>query len=183
MSRAFWVRMTLPAFAAGLLIAQPASALDLKLGAGVFGGYGIPVVQEDAGSGGLFGADVTADIIGPLGAEVFYMSFQEGDVTFDVPLGSQSIQGGTQNAFGLNAILRTNFGLYFNGGVGSYTLVKEHRPDMTNFGYNGGIGYQFRLTSGFAVDLAGRLHAVVLDDGGTRKFVGLQAGVNYYFLR
>jgi hypothetical protein len=75
------------------------------------------------------------------------------------------------------------FGIYLTGGVGTYTLTKDNRPDETPIGYNVGLGFELRTISGIAIDVSGRVHAVMPDNGGSRKFAALQAGVNFYFLR
>lgn len=160
---------------------------SVRLGVGAFGVYGIPLVQEDAGAGPLYGAKVRADMIGPLGLEAAYTSFQEGDVTFPIQGRTQTIAGGTQNAITLNAVLGgpsiPGFGIYLTGGVGTYTLTKDNREDLTPIGFNGGLGIEMRTLSGVSLDISGRLHAVMPEDGGTRKFAALMAGVNYYFLK
>ena len=177
--------------AALLLLASAGSAVQagssVRLGGGVFGVYGTPLLQEDAGSGPLYGAKGRIDLIGPLGAELSYLSYQEGDLTFPVNGQDQTIAGGTQNAITLNAVLGgpsiPGFGIYLTGGVGTYTLTKDHRPDETPLGYNVGLGLELRTISGIALDVSGRVHAVMPEDGGSRKFAALQAGVNFYFLR
>lgn len=169
------------------VLAGPASADTRRVGAGIYGVYGIPIIQEDVGAGPLFGAKLHADLAGPLGAELFYTSYQEGDVTFNVRGVDQTLPGGTQSVLGINAILggtgRSGVGPYLTAGVGSCTLAKEHREDVTRLGFNGGIGFELRSNAGIAVDLSARAHVVPLEDGGSRKFGAVQAGLNYYFIR
>jgi hypothetical protein len=171
-----------------LLLAQ-AAAGAMRAGLGVYGVYGIPVVQEDVGAGPYFGVKAKANLLGPLGAELFYCSFQEGDI--DQKLSGRDItipfKGGTQSFFGVNAVLggpgAAGFGIYLTGGAGSYSLTRDHRADQSGLGFDGGLGAEFRSAAGIAVDLSGRLYAFPLEDGGSRKYLGIQAGINYYFLR
>jgi hypothetical protein len=182
-----WAALSLVALALARPAPSGAQPAPVKLAAGVYGVYGFPIIQEDADPGPLYGAKVKALLVGPLGAELFFTSFREGDVTFQAGGVENSIEGGTQNAFGANLILggpgAAGFGLYLTGGIGSYSISKDGRPDVTEMGWNGGLGFEFRSATGLAVDVSGRLHAVILDDGGSRKFAGIQAGINYYFLR
>lgn len=157
------------------------------IAAGAYGVYGIPVVQQDVGAGPLFGLKARAILAGPLGAELSYTSFQEGDVTFSVLNRDQTIPGGTQTAIGLSAVLggpsEAGFGVSAMAGVGSYTLTKDHRADITRVGFNGGLGMELRSSGPIGIDISARLHVVPLKEGGSRKFAALQAGINYYFVR
>jgi opacity protein-like surface antigen len=161
---------------------------NVRAAAGVYGVYGIPVVQDDVGAGALFGGKVRADLVGPLGAEVSFTSFPGYDVSeFDTQLGSQTTKGWSHSVIALNAILQTTgvtgFGVYVTGGVGSYKMTKDYADDLSRIGYNFGLGCEYRMTMGLAVDVSGRLHAAPLEDGGSHKFAAIQAGINYYFLR
>lgn len=185
-------RLGLLCLAAALLspvILNPATAQaeQRRVGLGVYGVYGIPIIQEDVGAGPLYGIKARADLFGPIGAEVSYTSFQEGDVTFTTPAGEQTMPGGTQNVLGVNAILGgagdSGVGFYLTGGVGSYSLTRDNRDDLTRIGFNGGLGLELRSNAGIAIDLSGRAHAVTMEDGGTRKFGAIQAGINYDFIR
>jgi hypothetical protein len=164
-----------------------AAPKPIRVGAGIYGVYGLPVLQEDAGAGPLYGAKLRADLFGPFGAEAFYTAYQEGDVTVKAQLGNSTLKGGNQTAFGVNLVMGTTGAsgvrIYLTGGVASYTLTKDYRADLTRLGYNGGLGLEFRSKGPIAIDLSGRVHAVTLADGGTRKFAALQAGINFYFIR
>jgi hypothetical protein len=92
--------------AAALLCASAGISLgSISMAAGVYGVYGIPVLQEDTAPGSLYGVKLRADLFGPFGAEAFHTSFQEGDVRFTTPLGEQRISGGTESVTGGNLIL------------------------------------------------------------------------------
>ena len=102
-------------------------------------------------------------------------------------MGETTTKGYGQSVIAADLILQTTgvsgFGIYLLGGIGSYSLTKDNAEDISRIGYNGGLGVEFRSSSGIAVDICGRLHAMPYEDGGTHKFAALQAGVNYYFLR
>jgi opacity protein-like surface antigen len=173
------------------LLALPAadSAAQDKIRAagGVYGIYGIPVIQDNVAAGPLYGIKARADLTGPLGAELSFTSFPAGDVTFKARGVDQTTKGYGQSVIAADLILQTTgasgFGIYLLGGVGSYSLSKDNAADISRIGFNGGLGVEFRSSSGIAVDICGRLHAMPYENGGTHKFAALQAGVNYYFLR
>ncbi len=168
-------------------ISGAAAESKVRTAAGIYGVYGLPALQENVASGPLYGAKVRADLAGPLGAELSYTSFPSGDVTFDTQLGEMTTKGYSQSVIAGDLILQTTglsgFGIYLLGGIGSYSLTKDFAEDISEIGYNGGLGIEFRSESGISVDICGRLHAMPYENGGTHKFVALQAGVNYYFLR
>ena len=159
----------------------------IRAAAGVYGIYGIPALQENIAAGPLYGAKARADLAGPLGAEVSFTSFPSGDITFKTQSGDQTTKGYSQSVIAADLILQTTgpsgFGIYVLGGIGSYSLKKDFAESISRFGYNGGLGLEFRSNSGIAVDICGRLHAMPYENGGTHKFAAVQAGVNYYFLR
>jgi hypothetical protein len=173
------------------LLALPASGSaaenEIRVAGGVFGVYGLPVIQDNVAAGPLYGVKARADLMGPVGAEVSFTSFPSGDVTMKTQLGDMTTKGFGQSVIAADLILQTTgpsgFGIYFLGGIGSYSLKKDFAEDISRVGFNGGLGVEFRSNSGIAVDICGRLHAMPYENGGSHKFAALQAGVNYYFLR
>lgn len=172
---------------AALPTSGSAADSNVRVGGGVYGVYGLPVLQDNVAAGVLYGAKVRADLSGPLGAELSYTSFPSGDVTFPAQLAEQTTKGWSHSAIAADLILQTTgpagFGVYFLGGIGSYTVKKDFQDDISAIGYNGGLGVEFRSNSGISVDICGRLHAMPYENGGSHKFAALQAGVNFYFLR
>ncbi len=165
--------------------AGAAGARSAPIGVGVFGVHGFPVAQEDLGAGPLYGAKASVRL-SPIALEGFYAGFREGDVTFEAGGRAQTIPGRTQTFYGGNLIVGgpsgPGAGFYVTGGAGRYVRTREGLPQTTDFGYNGGLGLEIRSSAGLSIDLSGRLHAVPLDAGGTRKFVALEAGVNLYVI-
>lgn len=159
----------------------------IRAGGGVYGIYGRPVIQDNVAAGPLYGLKARADLARPLGAELSFTSFPAGDITFKAQGVDQTTKGFSQSVIAADLILQTTgasgLGVYLLGGIGSYSLTKDFAEDISRIGYNGGLGVEFRSSSGIAVDICGRLHAMPYESGGTHKFAALQAGVNYYFLR
>ena len=164
----------------------PLAPKPIQICVGAFGFRGLPVVQQDAGAGALYGLKAKALLFGPLGAEASYTHWTEGDAEFTAQGRPQKIEGGTQTATALNAILKGpglfGLGIYFTGGIGTYKLEKKSRDDITHLGYNGGAGLELKVPMGLSAEAGGRLHVVPMKEGGARKFAALMIGVNYYIL-
>jgi hypothetical protein len=166
----------------------PASARHaVRIGAGVFGVHAIPLYQEDAGPGPMYGWKLKMIVPGHLALEGFFTKWEEGDMAFALPLGTQTLEGSTDQVYGLDLVIgssaRSGLGLYLAAGAGYYTLTKASRSPINAVGPNAGLGLEFRSSKGLAIDLSGRLHLVPMPGGGNREYGGLQAGVNYYFRR
>jgi hypothetical protein len=167
-------------------LAGSASAVGVAVGG--YGVWNIPIVQDDAGAGALYGAKAK---IGGLSLFVLEPSVTwiqvgekeqtEEDLTF-------TQEGGSIQSFGLNVSIggfRVLPGpsFYVTGGIGSYTLKPdvEYKDEETRVGYNAGLGLAVKPHALFDIDVSGRFIAIPLDGGGARKSVGIFAGLNFYF--
>jgi uncharacterized spore protein YtfJ len=167
-------------------LAVSASAAGFAVGG--YGGYNIPILQDDAGGGALYGAKAK---IGPLSFLVLEPSItwiQVGDKDQSEEDLDFTQKGGEIMTYGLNL----NIGgfpiapgpsFYVTGGVGSYTLKPdvEYKEEETRFGYNAGLGIAVKPAALFDIDVSGRFIVIPLEDGGSRKSVGIFAGLNFYF--
>lgn len=171
-----------------LFLAAP-QAQAQKLGIGAFGGVNIPVVQDDAASGTLFGIRLQAQPTPLIRFEPFVSFVKNGD--YDLPGigGTSTLDGGKLTVFGLNGILGTpmggpGIGVGLVGGIGSYKIKVDNYEDVTRPGYSGGIDLGLGLMA-VPVRLNGRGEFVVvpLEGGGSRKFVFLTVGATYAFGR
>ena len=170
-----------------LLMAGVASeALGTKIGIGGFAGMNIPIVQEDAGTGSLFGLKARMSLIPHLGAEVYFTKLNQGDASVEVH-GKEMGRGdgGSFNSFGLNLVLgsmSTDVGAHFHivGGIGSYSMSKEGVLDESRFGFNFGPEVEIGLGK-VSIEIGSKAHIISLDGGGSRKSVGISGGLNYYF--
>ena len=84
--------------AAALLLPSGSQAIapipsPLHLAVGVFGFRGLPLAQQDAASGPLYGLKARAGVYGPLAAELSFTRFKEGDVHFTADGRDQIISG------------------------------------------------------------------------------------------
>ena len=167
-------------------LAGPAEAGGIA--AGPFGGWNFTVLQDDAGSGFLYGLRGKISATTAFSVEPWFTMITEGDVDHDEEGIEFTQQGGSIASFGVNAGLGgfrkgPGFGFYATAGIGAYMLSPEqdYREDETRIGINFGPGVVVKVAPALDLDVSGRLTAITLDGGGSRKSVAVMAGLNYYF--
>jgi len=164
----------------GLLGVGSASAISL--GGAVFGGPSWSIVQDDNGTGGVFGVRVPVNLIPLVTVEPFYSHGSYGDVTDAVA--GYSRAGFSINTFGVSVALGGAGlipGFYPLVGIGSYSLSRDGSPDETDVGYNFGLGFGFGVpVANLTLDFRGEF--VMIDLGDTsRKFINATAALGYKF--
>ena len=166
--------------AAALLGAGTASASEIGLGLGAFGGSCASVSQDDVGDGFVYGARLPVNLIHLLTVEGFYEASSLGDGTDSSGV---STPGFDLSAWGANVLIGTlggggiNFYPYI--GIGSYTLDHGDSSE-TDTGYSFGFGMGLPPISKFSIQLRIEGDAVDASDK-TRWFGLLAAGLNYRF--
>lgn len=169
-----------------LLMAGVASeVLASKIGVGGFVGMNIPIVQDDASSGTLFGFKGRFELIPKLGAEAFFTAMDQGESSIEVWGKEMVVDAGSIKSFGLNLILgsmSSDVGAHFHmtGGIASYSFSRDGVPDESRFGYNFGPEFEIGLGK-LSIEMSSKIHIITLDGGGSRKNIGLSGGLNYYF--
>ena len=152
-------------------------------GVGGLAGVSIPVVQDDAANGIVFGGHLKLSL-GMLGVEPNFSYAKGGDWEFD-DLPGETFVGAKVTAIGVNLLLGGGAptGFRFFPFVGAkYYNFKQDIPDFSNsqLGFNGGLGIE--IGSGpIGVEARGSLEVLPLDPDGSRKWVHVTGGLNYYF--
>jgi hypothetical protein len=89
--------------------ALPALAETYPLGIGAYGGYDMPVIQGDVGSGPMWSVGVRGNVWHFVHAQLLVRGTSQGDVSEDLEFGNQTetltLKGGTLTGFGLNVLL------------------------------------------------------------------------------
>ena len=183
------MRRSIGLWAVCMLVLAAPQVQAQKLGIGAFGGLNIPVAQDDAGSGSLFGIRLQAQPTPLIRFEPFVSFVKNGDYDLIGIGGTSTLDGGKLTVFGINGILGTpmggpGIGVGLVGGISSYKLKVDHYDDLTRVGYSGGIDIGLGLI-GVPVRLNGRGEFVMvpLDGGGSRKFIFATVGAAYSFGR
>lgn len=161
-----------------LCVSAPvAYAQEMTIGAGAFGGYAVPVLQDDAGSGVMFGVRVPVSVSSMFTIEPYYMTSNLDEVTEELGGVEYTRDGFDMKSIGGNVIL---FGgkFYPFVGFGSYSLKREGSEDIDELGWNFGLGLGLPVGEKLRLDIRGELDMIVTDDT-SRKFGGATAGLTY----
>jgi hypothetical protein len=169
------------AIGAGLLLcnAEPSAAgLLTKVGIGAYSGTNIPLVQDDAGTGGLFGIRGRFGLpIITLEPSINFLGRTDVDQTIEgVPV---TFQASKITSFAFNVLLKTGF-TYSTVGIGWSSVdipggVGE--TDETTYNFGGGVEIGVGPVS---VDVSPRLFVIKTADKASRKDLAVMMGVNYY---
>ncbi|MBI5060535.1 hypothetical protein HZB60_12240 [candidate division KSB1 bacterium] len=163
------------------------------LGVTAFGGYDMPVIQDDVGAGPLFGIGVRGNVWKLFHGELYFRSTSQGDVDEDLEFGNQTetvtYAGGTLTGFGLNLLLANknpvNVWPYFMVGVSSNSLSPgaSFKQDETLSGINGGLGTGINLYDRkIYLDVNTSLLVMPFhDNNASRKNWQTRLGVQYFF--
>lgn len=157
-------------------LAEPSAALPLaKVGIGGYGVTNIPIVQDDAKSGPLFGIRGRIGLLSILMVEPSINFLKSGDgeeagVTFEGPKAT---------SYAFNLILKGG-PTYATAGIGWSSLEipgGTGKSDEPTYNFGGGIELGFGPVS---VDVSPRLFIIETADKGSRKSLAVMAGINYY---
>jgi opacity protein-like surface antigen len=161
------------------------AALARPIGVGALAGVNIPIVQDDAGSGFLYGAKLRIGATPFLALEPTLIFFEQGDVAVEVGGEEVDLDGGKSTALGINLIIGSvgpPAGLRFHGivGLASHAMKQEGTEDESRFALTFGPGLEVQVGEKLALDFEVLLHMISLADGGARKNLGLSGGLIYY---
>jgi opacity protein-like surface antigen len=169
-----------------LFVASSSSvALAGKFSIGAFGGLNIPLAQDDAKSGALFGAKGRILLLPYLGIEPNFSFAKYGGKDIEVRDTSFTGEGGDITSFGADLLLGSmsamgKMKIYGLVGINSNTYKREKIPDESGLGLAFGTGVEFFPTEMVSLEFRAKYHPIKLGEGG-RVHLELSGGVNYYF--
>lgn len=104
------MRLSLLLLLLGAAFALPAVAGTYPLAVGVYSGYDVPALQQDVGSGMMWGVGVRGNIWRFVHGQVIVRGTSQGDAEEDLDFGDGQTEtitykGGTLTGFGLNLLL------------------------------------------------------------------------------
>ena len=171
------------ALLAGLLLTGAASAAQIGLGA--YGGINVPVLNDLSKQGSDFGVRVPIKLGDLFSVEGFYSQSALGDVEDTFGASSYTRDGGSLKAFGANALLTVGegFRVFPFAGVGSYRLTRSGAEDVSDMGFQFGLGLGFLpdpAVERLSIDIRGEVDMVVTDQT-SQKYAKATAGVSYLF--
>jgi hypothetical protein len=165
----------------GLALAA-ATAQAADIGVGPFGGLSIPVLNDLSKSGTTFGIRVPVNLIPLLTVEPFYAGSSLGDAeeTFGTPI-TYTRDGGKTTGFGVNALFTFGTGIfkfYPLAGIGSYKFERSGAAEISEIGYNFGLGLGLSPIPKLTVHVRGELNMITNGDTAV-KAANATVGATY----
>jgi opacity protein-like surface antigen len=164
------------------LVASSAQAQHIGIGVQPYGGLSFPIIQDDTGSGPVYGLRVPVKVIPMITLEPYYLTSDLGEGEEEIGGITYERQGFDHTGFGLNAILGsvggTGIRFYPFAGIGSHKLERDDYPEIKETAYNFGLGLGIGATPKISVEVRGELNMVVTGDT-SRKFANATVGLNY----
>ncbi|UCB53106.1 MAG: outer membrane beta-barrel protein [Candidatus Zixiibacteriota bacterium] len=156
-----------------------------KFSIGAFGGLNIPLAQDDAKSGALYGAKGRILLLPYLGIEPYFCFAKYGGKDAEVREETFELEGGDITSFGADLVLGSISGFgktkfYGLVGINSNSYKREGIPDETGLGVAFGSGVEFFPTEMLSLEFRAKYHPIKVGDGG-RVHLEFSGGVNYYF--
>jgi hypothetical protein len=164
--------------AAGLWLgfASPGVCMPLaNVGIGAYGVTNVPIVQDDAETGGLFGIRGRVGLLSLLSFEPSVNFFQNKDADVE----GVTLEAPEVTSYAFNLVLKTG-PLYTTGGIGwSSVDVPGGVGESDEATYNVGGGLELGFGK-VAIDVSPRLFIINTEDKASRKNLAIMAGINYY---
>ncbi len=155
-----------------------ALASGTTVGVMPYGGYAYAVLQDDTGSGAIFGVRAPVSLMPLLTLEPFYANSSLGDAEETLGGLSYTRSGFDMTAFGVSAVVGANGTFYPFVGLGSYKLSRTGSDDITNTGWNFGFGIRIPAGEKISFHIRGEMDMIV-DGDVSRKFGTATAGLEY----
>jgi len=156
-----------------------------KFSVGAFGGFSIPLAQDDAKGGALFGAKGRILLLPYLGVEPYFAMAQIKGKDAEAREETFTLGDGDITSFGADLVLGSISGLgktkfYGLVGINSNSYKRERVPDESGLGFAFGGGVEFFATEMMSLEFRAKYHPIKIGEGG-RVHLDLSGGVNYYF--
>jgi hypothetical protein len=162
------------------------SASAARFSIGGFAGLNLPLAQDDAKSGALFGAKGRILLLPFLGLEPNFSFAQYGGKDVDDVRGKSFAQeGGDITSFGADVVLGSlsamgKIKVYGLAGMNYNTYKREELEDESGLGLAFGPGFEFFPTEILSLEIRAKYHAIKVGEGG-RVHLEVSGGINYYF--
>ena len=176
-----------------LIMVCASSASAFRFGVGGFAGLNLPVAQDDATMGTVFGAKARLPLIPFIGLEPNFTYLKNGDAEIDIKAfghGTMTREAGKFTSFGADLVFGsilggTGLGVHGLAGVSSATYAREAEAisDLSNITYWLGLGVEYGVNDQVSLEFRGKLMVFPYEDGGdtgSRKNGVVTAGVNIY---
>jgi hypothetical protein len=179
-------------FALVALQVSSANAGTYPLGVEAFGGFDMPLVQEDVGSGPMYGISVRGHIFSIFHGQLVFRGSSQGDKDETVtPVNAASItetlKGGSLTGFGLNVLLATKnpkrvwpYG-FIGISTNSFAPGKRDKETLWGSSWGGGMAINLYRNLIYADVNASLLVMPIEDNSASRKNAQIGVGLMYMF--
>ncbi|HYM80211.1 MAG TPA: outer membrane beta-barrel protein [Candidatus Limnocylindria bacterium] len=156
------------------------TATAASIGIGAFGGASIPIVNDLSSNGSQFGVRVPVNLVPLLTVEPFFATSSLGNVEETFGPTTFERDGGKNTGFGANVLFTFGTGVQFFpfAGIGSYKIERDGSEDITDIGYNFGLGIGFSPIPKIGVNARGEFNMVTTDET-SQKFANITLGASY----
>lgn len=166
-----------------LMIVSSASARKFSIGG--FAGLNLPLAQQDAKSGALFGVKGRVPLLPFLALEPNFVFAKYAGKDVEVRDKSFAQEGGDITSFGADLLIGSMSGMskmkfYGLTGINSNTYKRTGFSNKTGLGWTLGTGFEFLATEILSLEIRARYHAIKVEEGGKGQ-LEVSGGLNYYF--
>jgi len=176
------MKKILVAAALASVLIQGIAAAGVGVGVGAYGGMSIPIVNDLSESGSTYGVRVPLNFAPMFTVEPFWASSSLGDVDETFGGTSYTRDGGETSGFGANALFPfggTGFSFFPFVGLGSYKIEREGSEDITETGFNFGLGIGFSPIPKLGLNLRGEINSIITDET-SQKAANVTLGASYH---
>lgn len=149
------------------------------VGAGLYTGMSLPVLQADVDKGTIMGLRAPVSLVPLFTVEPYFASTSLGDKTETIGTIDYVRTGFDEKSYGVNALLTMGgpVSFYPYAGLGQ-TSLKRTGYDKSFTTYNFGMGLGISPAPKLSIHIRGELQAVV-DGEASRKFGNVTLGASY----
>jgi len=168
---------------AALVLGMASTSMAAGWGVGGFAGVSIPVAQDDASNGTVFGGRLKLSLGGILGLEPNFTYAKDGD--WNVDQVDETFKGSKFTSLGVNLLIGaagpvTAMRFFSYVGAKYFSESNDFRDTDSRLGWDAGLGIEFGAGN-IGFEGRGGLELMTLDGGGSRKWAHITGGVNLYF--
>jgi hypothetical protein len=174
-----------------LVVSAGGAGAIVDFSAGAYGGMDIPVVNDEASSGRLFGVQGRVTVLSWLGLGAHFHKSTYGDVTETFLEGTpdafeSKLDGGETTVYAVDAYLGTSgsiggVNVFLVGSFGKWKWTTEYKDDISEILWAVGPGVEYVFPFGLGVEGRGMFQIIPTDNDGSYKSVYWFIGANYHF--
>jgi hypothetical protein len=174
-----------------LMMSVGTAGAIVDISAGPYFGMNIPIVNDQAESGALWGLQAKVSVLSfvAVGAHYSSSSFGEVEHTFfegDSDEFTDTLEGGDLETYGLDAYVGFMNGFpglkfYLVGSIESWKWTRDYTDEVSETAFSVGPGVEWLLPFGLGIEGRGVFEFAPTDNDGSIKNFFWFVGANYHF--